>query len=121
MSAVSGSHDKPRRADMKRYVVFPILTAAMIVIYAASANAQSLRTWVASIPAGGDDVNLCTRTAPCRTFAGAISKTAAGGEINCVDADSFGAVTITKSITIDCSGGFGGIVANLSNGIVVNA
>jgi len=33
----------------------------------------------------GDDANPCSRTAPCKTFAGAISKTAAAGEINCLD------------------------------------
>jgi len=68
----------------------------------------------------GDDVNPCSRTAPCKTFAGAISKTAAGGEINCLDPGGFGAVTITKSLTIDCHFTEGGVLAG-GNGIVVNA
>jgi hypothetical protein len=76
------------------------------------------RTWVSGV---GDDFNPCARTAPCKTFAGAISKTAAGGEINCTDPGGFGAVTITKSITIDCEGTFGSINAAGTNGIVVNA
>jgi len=69
----------------------------------------------------GDDVNPCSRTAPCKTFAGAISKTAAGGEIDCLDPGGFGAVTITKSITIDCGGTFGSVLAALTNGININA
>ncbi|MDP3692324.1 MAG: right-handed parallel beta-helix repeat-containing protein, partial [Bradyrhizobium sp.] len=83
-----------------------------------SAHAQATRTWVSGV---GDDVNPCSRTAPCKTFAGAISKTAAGGEIDCLDPGGFGAVTITKSMTIDCTGVTGGILAALSNGVIVNA
>lgn len=60
------------------------------------------RTWVSGV---GDDANPCSRTAPCKTFAGAISKTAAGGEIDALDPGGFGAVTITKAITIDGGGG----------------
>jgi hypothetical protein len=84
-----------------------------------SANAQASRTWVSGV---GDDANPCSRTAPCKTFAGAISKTAPGGEISALDPGGFGAVTITKSITID---GGGGQVASVlvagTNGIVVQA
>ena len=85
--------------------------------YAAPASAQATRTWVSGV---GDDVNPCSRTAPCKTFAGAISKTAAGGEINCLDPGGFGAVTITKSMTIDCHYTEGGVLAG-GNGIVINA
>ena len=69
----------------------------------------------------GDDVNPCSRTAPCKTFAGAISKTAAGGEISVLDPGGFGAVTITKSITIEGGGIRGSITASLVNAIVINA
>lgn len=84
-----------------------------------SAYAQATRTWVSGV---GDDVNPCSRTAPCKTFAGAISKTAAGGEINALDPGGFGAVTITKSITIDgtTGAGFGSILASGTNGVVIN-
>lgn len=82
------------------------------------AHAQASRTWVSGV---GDDANPCSRTAPCKTFAGAISKTAANGEINCIDPGGFGAVTITKSITIDCAGTLGSILAAATNGINVNA
>ena len=65
----------------------------------------------------GDDANPCSRTAPCKTFAGAISKTALKGEINCLDPGGFGAVTITKSITIDCHEVFASILNSGTNGI----
>lgn len=90
---------------------------AFVGLYAAPAAAQATRTWVSGV---GDDVNPCSRTAPCKTFAGAISKTAAGGEINCLDPGGFGAVTITKAITISCQYTEGGVLAG-GNGIVVNA
>jgi hypothetical protein len=83
----------------------------------AIAQAQASRTWVSGV---GDDLNPCSRTAPCKTFAGAISKTAVNGEINCLDPGGYGAVTITKSITIDCEDTQGSILAAGVNGIVVN-
>ncbi len=89
----------------------------LLMANADPAAAQATRTWVSGV---GDDVNPCSRTAPCKTFAGAISKTAAFGEINCIDPGGFGAVTITKSITIDCGGTFGSILASGTNGINVN-
>jgi hypothetical protein len=91
------------------FVLAPLITSP--------ASAQATRTWVSGT---GDDVNPCSRTAPCKTFAGAISKTAAGGEINCLDPAGYGAVTITKSLTIDCHYTEGGVLA-AGNGIVVNA
>jgi hypothetical protein len=92
------------------------LAIAACAFSATSAQAQASRTWVSGV---GDDVNPCSRTAPCKTFAGAISKTAAGGEINCLDPGGFGAVTITKSLTISCPYTEGGALAG-GNGIVVN-
>jgi nitrous oxidase accessory protein NosD len=81
-------------------------------------QAQATRTWVSGV---GDDANPCSRTAPCRTFAGAISKTAAGGEISALDPGGFGAVTITKSITLSGDGTLAGILAAGTNGVIVNA
>ncbi len=72
-------------------------------------------------PGVGDDAQPCSRTAPCKTFAGAISKTAPGGEIDCLDPGGFGAVTITKAITIDCTGTHGSILVSGTNAIIVNA
>jgi hypothetical protein len=92
---------------------------ALSLVTSASAQAQATRTWVSGI---GDDANPCSRTSPCKTFAGAISKTAAGGEIDALDPGGFGAVTITKALTID--GGEGQVASILvsgTNGIVVSA
>jgi hypothetical protein len=82
------------------------------------AQAQASRTWVSGV---GDDANPCSRTAPCKTWAGAISKTAACGEIDALDPGGFGAVTITKSITLDGTGTFASILASLTTGIIINA
>jgi hypothetical protein len=84
----------------------------------APANAQATRTWVSGV---GDDVNPCSRTAPCKTFAGAISKTAAGGEISVLDPGGFGTVTITKSLSIVSDGSEGSILASGVTGIIINA
>jgi hypothetical protein len=92
--------------------------ASFSALLADFAHAQATRTWVSGV---GDDLNPCSRTAPCKTFAGAISKTAAGGEINCTDPGAFGAVTITKSITISCEDLEAGVLASLVNGVIVNA
>jgi hypothetical protein len=80
-------------------------------------DAQAIRTWVSGV--GADD-NPCSRTAPCKTFAGAFSKTATNGEINCLDPAGYGAVTITKSITIDCEDTQGAIAASLVTGVILN-
>ncbi|HEV8591691.1 MAG TPA: hypothetical protein VGQ55_06285, partial [Pyrinomonadaceae bacterium] len=95
-----------------------VLIILTICIFTASvAEAQATRTWVSGV---GDDVNPCSRTAPCKTFAGAISKTATNGEINCLDPAGYGAVTITKSITIDCEDTQGSILAAGTNGVIIN-
>ena len=78
---------------------------------------MATRTWVSGV---GDDLNPGSRTAPCKTFAGAISKTANPGEIDCLDPGGFGAVTITKSITLDGTGTFGSILASGTTGVIIN-
>src|SRR5262245_13704891 len=94
---------------------FAIAAASLVLALPATpAQAQASRTWVSGV---GDDANPCSRTAPCKTFAGAISKTALNGEINCLDPGGFGAVTITKSITIDCHEIFASIIFSGTNGI----
>jgi hypothetical protein len=85
--------------------------------FASLAQAQATRTWVSGV---GDDANPCSRTAPCKTFAGAISKTAACGEISVLDPGGFGAVTITKAITIDGTGTLAGILAAGTTGVIIN-
>src|SRR5205823_1759859 len=92
-------------------------TAVLVIGFSATAHAQATRTWVSGV---GDDANPCSRTAPCKTFAGAISKTASGGEINVLDPGGFGAVTITKPITISSEGFEAGVLTNAGSGIIVN-
>src|SRR5437899_11215961 len=91
---------------------------ALMLFGVTGAQAQATRTWVSG---DGDDVNPCSRTAPCKTFAGAISKTAACGEIDALDPGGFGAVTITKSMTIDGTGTMASILAAGTAGVIVNA
>jgi len=99
-----------------RRITILAMTAAFLfpLIATAPAHAQATRTWVSGV---GDDANPCSRTAPCKTFAGAISKTAAGGEINCLDPGGFGTVTVIKSMTISCEGVTAGVLASGLNGV----
>src|SRR5882672_9600037 len=103
---------------MKSKLVLGIFSMLTILVFAgAPAYAQATRTWVSGV---GDDANPCSRTAPCKTFAGAISKTASGGEINVLDPGGFGAVTITKPITISSEGFEAGVLVSGTNAIIVN-
>jgi hypothetical protein len=100
-------------------LIVGLITVAWLAVASSTANAQASRTWVSGV---GDDANPCTRTAPCKTLAGAISKTAAGAEIDALDPGGFGAVTITKAITIDGGGGqVASILVSGTNAIVVQA
>lgn len=94
------------------------ITLVFFVMLQQKTLAQATRTWVSGV---GDDANPCSRTAPCKTFAGAISKTAAGGEISVLDPGGYGAVTITKAITIDGRGTMASILGSGTNGININA
>ncbi|MFZ5549023.1 MAG: hypothetical protein ACOZJX_10050 [Pseudomonadota bacterium] len=99
--------------------LFRALICVSAVVLGGHAHAQATRTWVSGV---GDDANPCSRTAPCKTFAGAISKTATGGVINTLDPGGYGAVTITKAITIENEGaGEAGVLVAGTNGIIVNA
>jgi hypothetical protein len=102
----------------KASLLFNIVAAAFVcLVLSAPAHAQATRTWVSGV---GDDANPCSRTAPCKTFAGAISKTAMFGEINCLDPGGYGTVTITKSITIDCHYTLGSLLNAGVNGVTIN-
>ncbi len=102
---------------VRHFAALSLLLAAWLI--SGSAFAQATRTWVSGV---GDDVNPCSRTAPCKTYAGAISKTATGGEISTLDPAGFGALTIIKSITIDGNkGNIGSILFSGTNGININA
>ena len=101
----------------KHLWTFCALVSAAI-LYANPAHAQATRTWVSGV---GDDANPCSRTAPCKTFAGAFPKTATGGEINVLDPGGFGGVTINKSISIIATGVEGGVLVSGTNAINIIA
>jgi hypothetical protein len=102
-----------------RRIALVVLAIGFLVplLGSAPAHAQATRTWVSGV---GDDANPCSRTAPCKTFAGAISKTAAGGEIDCLDPGGFGGITITKAITLNCSATLGSILVSGTPGVTIN-
>jgi hypothetical protein len=103
---------------MKHFISAALIASAMTGLsFVSPASAQATRTWVSGV---GDDANPCSRTAPCKTFAGAISKTATTGEINCLDSGGFGTLTINKSITVKCQGVIGGVLASGVPGFTVN-
>jgi hypothetical protein len=108
---------------MQNYKSFgaAIAVASALFAFSAPAHAQATRTWVSGV---GNDADPCSRTAPCKTFAGAISKTAINGIINCIDSGAYGAVTITKSITIDCHDVFASILngndQSSFTGVIIN-
>jgi hypothetical protein len=110
--------DQRRTRTRPRTALFTGVLVLMALAVPTSAFGQATRTWVSGV---GDDVNPCSRTAPCKTFAGAISKTAAGGEINVLDPGGFGGVTITKSLTIKAHGVTAGVLVAQTNAIVINA
>lgn len=102
-----------RKLSQNILVVF-----ALVIAFTVVASAQATRTWTSGV---GDDANPCSRTAPCKTFAGTISKTAANGEINVLDPGGFGGVTITKSITIDGGSFISGVLVSSGQGVIINA
>jgi hypothetical protein len=104
--------------SLRRLLIVVPASVLMALALPGSAFGQATRTWVSGV---GDDANPCSRFAPCRTFAGAISKTAAGGEINVLDPGGFGGVTITKSIAIKAHGPTAGVLVAGTNAIVINA
>lgn len=115
----AGFPDSNGEGIMKLHALWlSLLASALMVATPDFAEAQATRTWVSGV---GDDANPCSRTAPCKTFAGSISKTATGGEINVLDPGGFGAVTITKSITIRSDYIEAGVLVAGTNGIVVQA
>jgi hypothetical protein len=103
-----------------RFTIQGLAVVIFTLAFVSLAQAQATRTWVSGV---GDDVNPCSRTAPCKTWAGAISKTFINGEIDALDEGGFGTLTITKSITIEGTfgGGFGSTLASGTVGFTVNA
>jgi hypothetical protein len=105
---------------MNRNTVSALILAFATTLFAVPANAQQTRTWVSG---NGSDGDPCSRFLPCKTFAGALSKTSINGEISCVDGGGYGPVTINKSVTIDCTGTYASILAGGAvgtTGVTVN-
>jgi hypothetical protein len=73
------------------------VVAAAATLAAPDAAAQLQRTFVTP---GGNDGNACSLPAPCRTFARAIAQTLANGEIVALESGAYGAVDVTKSVSI---------------------
>jgi hypothetical protein len=104
---------------MKISALLAFVFCMCVSLFVVPAHAQATRTWISGV---GDDANPCSRTAPCKTWAGAIAKTAAGGEIDNMDEGGFGAITITKSITLDGGGAtIASTLASATGGMVINA
>lgn len=110
--------EEPMQISVSSIARTGLILAASMIFGSSLAFAQATRTWVSGV---GDDANPCSRTAPCKTYAGAISKTATGGEISTLDPGGFGGVTITKSITISGDGTLASVLVSGTNAIVINA
>jgi len=93
---------RQKEVEMRRLSVSAVIAIAAALLCAAPAQAQATTTFVS---VAGLDTNPCTNTAPCRSFARAITVTAAGGAITALDAAGYGTVTITKAISIVNDGG----------------
>jgi parallel beta helix pectate lyase-like protein len=107
-----------RGSTMKRFLKLFLSTLTLAFVFTTAAHAQATRTWVSGV---GDDANPCSRTAPCKTFAGAISKTTASGQISVLDPGGFGALTITKALVIDGDGELASVLVSGTNGINISA
>lgn len=96
-----------------------LLVLSFVFAVSSIAHGQATRTWVSGV---GDDLNPCSRTAPCKTWAGAFSKTAINGEIDALDPGGYGSLTISKSITLDggTGSGWGSTLASGTVGFTVN-
>jgi parallel beta helix pectate lyase-like protein len=101
-----------------RRLRWALLTVSLLTLGLPTGAFGQARTFVSGV---GNDANTCSRTAPCKTFAGAITKTDTGGEIDVLDPGGFGAVTVTKAITINANGVPAGVLVSGTNGIVVAA
>src|SRR5688572_15328331 len=106
-----------KEGDMQVSRWFRSILVGATLLSAATLSAQATRTWVSGV---GDDVNPCSRTAPCKRWAGAISKTASGGVIDALDPGGYGALTITKPITIEGNGTLASTLHSGTNGFIVN-
>jgi hypothetical protein len=90
-----------RRFAMKLIATNSFAFVLVSLLQAVPASALNDRSWISPT---GDNSNSCDVADPCRNFSGALAKTEAGGEIICLTSGSYGSLTITKSITVNCDG-----------------
>src|ERR1700731_3788240 len=76
---------------MIKITSLPTIAGALLALGLSAAPAQAgpNRTWVSG---RGTDAGGCPVTAPCRTFAFALTQTAAGGQIDVLDPAGYGTV-----------------------------
>jgi hypothetical protein len=104
---------------MKKPQLPQLLFGGMLIAAMHALPAQaSTRTWVSGV---GNDADPCSFTAPCKTFAGAFSKTDPGGEISVMGPGGYGSLTINKAITINGEGTLASVLVASGTGITVNA
>jgi hypothetical protein len=104
---------------MRTQLLFALLATVLAYPFlAAPVNAQSIRTFVST---AGSDNPSCSLASPCRHFQAAVNATAAGGEVDALDAGAYGSFTISHAITIEGQGW--SYVAPPANGnaITINA
>lgn len=105
---------------MRRKTLTLIATFMLILAWTAVAQALPLQTYVSST---GNDANDCTQSTPCRTFSGAVPKTAVKGVITALDSSDYGFLTIDKALTIQAAPGVSAIIEGGRNtdAVTVNA
>ena len=98
-------------------VVFVLAVAAAAACLPAVAVQ---RVFVASYGSDANTATNCSFANPCRGFTAAMSVVDPGGEVVALDAAGYGAVTITKSVTITANPGFyAGISASTGNAVTI--
>lgn len=100
--------------------MFRILIAAFFAsAFGAVISQAAPRAFVST---SGNDANSCGRNQPCRTFAAATAAVDAGGEVIVLDSGAYGAVTITKAVSIIAPAGiYAGINQTSGNAVTVVA
>jgi hypothetical protein len=101
-----------------------LLAAGVIALGLVSSPALAVgtvsRTFVSGSPPGSD-AGTCPITAPCRTFAYALTQTAPSGEIIVLSSGGYGAVTIGQAVSIINTSDFAGVTVASGTGITINA
>jgi len=108
-----------RRKAFFLTAVTAVAVIAVVINASPAAYAEAARTFVSG---QGTDTGACPVTSPCRSFAYAVTQTAASGEIVVLNSAGYGPVTIAQSLTITNPGGVeAGVTATSgSNAITID-